>query len=150
VVLIDSDVFVLDLFYRQDPRSSVNRRLIDLSAPAKATTIFNVLEVCGVASFRKTAEEIKRLFQEFHQVYNLSILYPTGRAGDEDVVPRMVAGTFTRVLKKMDFSDALILATAESRGVSRIVTWNTKHFDGRTSLPVMTPEAFLDQEAGQE
>ena len=143
MVLIDSDVFVLDLFYPDDPRTAANSRFIDLEMPEVSTTIFNVLEVCGIASFSRTAEQVEALFHEFHQIYGLRILYPDWESPSAgDLVRRLVARTFDRILLKMDFSDALILSTAESAGGEVLVTWNIRHFEGRTSLRVVTPEAF--------
>jgi len=144
MVLIDSDVFILDLFYPTDTRAAVNRRFINLDITGRATTIFNVLEVCGIASFNKTAEDVRRLFSEFHQTYNLDVLYPNVLVlPSEDALKHLIAKTFTRILLKMNFNDALILATAESFNASTLVTWNVKHFEDRTSIQIMTPENFL-------
>ena len=44
----------------------------------------------------------------------------------------------------MNFNDALILATAESYGVSTLATWNVKHFEDRTAIKVQTPAEFLE------
>ena len=53
MILIDSDVFVLDLFYPTDVRTRANKRFLDLDIAGRVTTIFNVLEICGIASFNK-------------------------------------------------------------------------------------------------
>lgn len=144
MVLIDSDVFILDLFYPTDTRAAVNRRFINLDITGRATTIFNVLEVCGIASFNKTSEDVQRLFSEFHQTYNLDVLYPNVLVlPSEDAPKHLIAKTFTRILLKMNFNDALILATAESFNASTLVTWNVKHFEDRTSIQIITPEDFL-------
>jgi predicted nucleic acid-binding protein len=144
MVLIDSDVFILDLFYPADPRAGANRRFIDRDIPERATTIFNVLEVCGIASFNKSSEDLKRLFYEFHQTYNLNILYPDVLfPSAEDFLKHLVARAFARILLRMNFNDALILATAESFNAAALVTWNVKHFENRTSIQIVTPEDFL-------
>ena len=144
MVLVDTDVFVLDLFYPTDPRARTNRRFIDRAVPKRATTIFNVLEVCGIASFNKSADDVKRLFYEFHQTYDLDVLYPNAPSpSSEDFLKRLVAGTFARILLKMNFSDALILATAESFNATTLVTWNVKYFENRTAIRIVTPENFL-------
>lgn len=144
MILIDSDVFILDLFYPTDARTGANKQFLELDIAGRATTIFNVLEACGIASFNKSSEDIKQLFYAFHQTYNLDILYPKVMAPlPEDVLKHLVAMTFTRILLKMNFNDALILATAESFHVSTFVTWNIKHFETRTSIPITTPEDFV-------
>jgi len=43
----------------------------------------------------------------------------------------------------LNFQDALILAVAEEYNCTRFVTWNTKHFNGRTHLNVQTPKEVL-------
>jgi len=146
MVLIDSDVFILDLFYPKDRRARINKAFIELDRPDRATTIFNVLEICGIASFNKSPEEVKRLFYEFHQLYHLEILYPeVNLPSAEAFLKHLVASVFSKILFKMNFSDALILATAESFAISTFVTWNTKHFAGRASMQFATPKEFLGQ-----
>ena len=147
MILIDSDVFVLDLLYPTDTRIEATRRFLEdgvESGEERATTIFNVLEVCGIASFNRSSEDVMRLFQAFHQIYDLDVLYPkTSAPSSEDILTNLVARTFTRILRKMNFSDALILTTAESFGISTLVTWNVKHFEDRTTMQVITPGEFL-------
>ena len=144
MVLIDSDVFVLDLFYPNDERGPANKAFIELQQTDRATTIFNVLEVCGIASFNKSAEEIQKLFYAFHQTYGLRVLYPaTHYSSTQALLRSLVADVFARVLLKMNFNDALILATAEEHDVSTLVTWNVKHFAERTNINVSNPADFL-------
>ena len=107
MILVDSAVFVLDLFYPTDPRAPVNRAFLESDSLNIATTVFNVLEICGNASFNKTSEALERVF--------------------------------TKIRSKTNFSDALILATGEPFRPSTFVTWNVKHFAGRTSMRVATP-----------
>ena len=143
MVLVDSDIFVLDLFYPNDPRTQANKRFLRRRISGKATTVFNVLEVCGIASFNKSTEDLKRLFYAFHQVYNLDVLYPMARSPfSEDFIKQFVAGTFSRILRKMAFGDALILSTAESHKISTLVTWNVRHFENRAAIRVVTPEGL--------
>lgn len=49
--LLDSDIFVLDLRYPNDARQEANRSFLQRSGQRRATTIYNVLEVCGIMSF---------------------------------------------------------------------------------------------------
>ena len=146
MVLIDSDVFVLDLFYPNDHRAPVNKAFIESAQTNRATPVFNVLEVCGIASFNKSTEDLKKLFFAFHQTYGLQVLYPTVRQASAQVLLKdLVAEVFTYILLKMNFNDALILSTAEAHGVSTLVTWNVKHFAERTRINVTNPEEFLLQ-----
>lgn len=51
--------------------------------------------------------------------------------------------------KKLSFGDALILATIEAwiPQAACFVSWDARHFRGKTTLPVKTPKEFLEQEA---
>lgn len=144
MVLIDSDVFILDLFYPNDERASANKTFIDLEHIDRVTTIFNVLEVCGIASFNKSDEYLKKLFYAFHQTYNLQVLYPVAaQRSSQAFLKDLVADAFAHILYKMNFNDALILSTGEAHDVSALVTWNVKHFAERTRIKVLNPEEFL-------
>ena len=145
MVLIDSDIFILDLFYPKDPRAKINSAFLELDLAGRATTLFNLLEICGIASFNKSTAQVKRLFREFHQTYRLDILYPDlGWPSAEEFLEQLATRTFSRILLRMNFNDALILATAESYGVSTLATWNVKHFEDRTAIKVQTPAEFLE------
>ena len=52
MILIDSDVFSIDLLYQRDIRFAINRRFLDvIRGQSPATTVFNLMEVCGKTSF---------------------------------------------------------------------------------------------------
>ena len=146
MIVIDSDVFILDILYPVDPRTETNKGFLAQTRFARATTIFNVLEVCGLVSFNKTLEDLRDLFHRFHETYRLQILYPQfASPATEDVLQRLVTRTFTKIIQKMTFGDAVILATAESARAEMFVTWNIRHFEGRTTMQVLTPEVFLNR-----
>ena len=46
--LLDSDIFVLDLRFPNDPRYSTNKLFLEAREVQRATTIYNLLEVCGL------------------------------------------------------------------------------------------------------
>ena len=47
---------------------------------------------------------------------------------------------------RMGFADALAIEVAERTPDMRaFVTWNARHFAGKTHLPVMTPPQYLHQ-----
>ena len=45
--------------------------------------------------------------------------------------------------RKMTWGDAVLLKTAEDYEVEAIITWNKKHFEGRTTIEILTPEEYL-------
>ena len=48
-----------------------------------------------------------------------------------------------RVERGMRVGDAAVLWAAESNACDALITWNTKHFGGRTAINVQTPEEWL-------
>jgi len=113
------------------------------SAGGKATSIYNLLELCGIGSFALNTAELTKLFTTFHEQYDLRVLYPKIlRASPDDVIRYQIAKIFEKICLKMSYPDALILLIAEDHNCSDLVTWNTKHFDGRTHLAVKTPADF--------
>ena len=45
--------------------------------------------------------------------------------------------------RKMTWGDAVLLKTAEDYDVEAIITWNKRHFEGRTAIEILTPEEYL-------
>lgn len=85
MTFIDTDIFVIDKLFPNDDRYGINKAFLN-EAEEKFTSIFNLFELLGIASFNLNEVELMKLF----------------------------------------------------------VTWNTKHFNGRTHLSVQTPKEFLD------
>lgn len=54
----------------------------------------------------------------------------------------------TREMNIKDFEDALQIVSAENCGADVIVTRNTRDFTGKTTIPVVLPEDFLDRPPG--
>jgi len=147
MILSDSDVFLIDRIYIRDDRYEANRRFIEkLPELDAATSIYNLLEICGIAANVLSRSELEQLFYYFDELYGVQLIYPkdSGRTVEEyfrDFTEQM----FRLVSKKMKYPDAQILFIAEEYGVSHLVTWNTKDFKGRTYISVLTPQEFLEQ-----
>lgn len=140
--LLDSDIFILHLRYPNDSRSVSNKRLLEWEDGERATTIFNVLEVCGVLSFNLTSEALMKLYTEFGRRYQVTVLFPP-QIGNGTFLD-LVSGTVGKITQKMTYGDAQILWLAEQYArIERLITWNTKDFRGRTDLEVLTPEEWL-------
>ena len=80
--------------------------------------------------------------------YNLNVIWNTN--SKEKINPETWREIiYERPFQKMQtarmaFMDALILSTVEhTPDVECFVTWNAKHFKGKTSLTVLTPEEYL-------
>ncbi len=147
-MFIDTPIFAIDLLYPWDVNYQVNRRFIELQIRPRYTSIINVLETCGLASFNLTGRELDKLFYGFSHKYDVQILWPTGI---EDMSPTqairsIIAQIYSHITQKMSFADALILSIAESHGLSTFITWNKRHFEGKTAMQVFTPAEYLAEQ----
>ena len=151
MLLIDTDIFVIARRYPRDTNFQINAKFLGYlqqKTIGRATTIFNLFELCGILSFNLTKEQLRDFFVGFSAIYSLRILYPplenkTAAAAFDS----LLANTMRIIQEKVAFLDALILSTAESvPGVDAMITWNAKHFQGKTKLNVQTPLAFLRTE----
>jgi predicted nucleic acid-binding protein len=146
MVLLDSNIFILDRFFPRDSLYPQNRAFIEkLSSIAACISSFTLLEICGVASFRLSTDELSSWLFGFGAIYSVSIIDLHGlRIHDGEAWWSIfVAEVAANIAKKMTFGDAVLLREAEKYGAEAIVTWNTKDFARRTRLSVLTPTGFL-------
>jgi hypothetical protein len=153
MVAIDSDVFLIDCRYQRDPNYPVNRRFLDELAARqidRVTTLFNLLEICGVLTFNLNAAQLRAFYASFGQRYGIRILAPQlpERVGQR-MIELLAGRTLGVVMRRVSFGDALALLTVESHpDVDVFITWNARHFVGRTRLEVITPQEWLDRNVG--
>jgi len=144
MIFIDTDVFVIDKLFTNDDRYEINKEFLK-EAKERSTSIFNLFELLGIASFNLNEVELMKLFKGFEEVYGLRILYPsTAFISVNEFVEALFEETFQKIKLRMNFQDAMILMVAEQHHCTRFVTWNTKHFVDRTYLNVQTPKEFLE------
>lgn len=146
MILSDSDVFLIDRVYTHDNRYTVNRRFIEkLPELEGATSVYNLLEICGVAAEMLSRSELEQLFYYFDELYEVQIIYPKdSKRTVEQYFKDFVEKMFRLVSKRMKYPDAQILLIAEEYGVSHLGTWNKRDFEDRTRIPVLTPKEFLE------
>jgi hypothetical protein len=149
MVVIDSDVLLLAFAYPNDERQKVNRKFLETVQTAQpATTIYNVMEILGQLSFNLSAGQLEGWQDWLVNAYNLTIIW------DADSKEKIDPETWREIIyerpfqkmrtARMAFMDALILSSAEhAPNVEFFVTWNAKHFKGKTELSVLTPEEYL-------
>lgn len=144
MIFIDTDIFVIDKLFPNDDKYEINKAFLN-EAEERFTSIFNLFELLGIASFNLNEVELTKLFKGFGEVYGLKILYlSTAFISVNEFVEALFENVFQKIKMKMSFQDALILTVAEEHHCSRFVTWNTKHFIDRTYLNVQTPKEFLE------
>ncbi|PKO24200.1 MAG: hypothetical protein CVU38_00150 [Chloroflexi bacterium HGW-Chloroflexi-1] len=146
MVLLDTDIFVIDRFFQRDVRYPTNQALIDCLPRIDAGfSAFSLFELCGIASFRMSPAELRRWSYNFDEVYGVKVLEPKGI--DIMLAMSWFARFSYRVLgiyeRKMTWEDAVLLLTAEDYGAEAILTWNKRHFEGRTVIKVLTPDEYL-------
>src|SRR4051794_30967530 len=144
MVAVDSDVFLIDSRYRRDANFPANRRFLDELARGEvegATTLFNLLEICGVLSFNLNSTQLQGFYADFARHYRVRVLAPQlpERLGQR-MIDLLAGRTLGIMLRRVSFGDALTLLAVESNlDVTTFITWNARHFTDRTRLEVMTP-----------
>ena len=145
-VFVDTDVFVRKLRYPRDRNTEVNSRFLEKMKEGKAraaTSIFNVLEVCGILSYNLASENLLKLYTGFGEHFGVKIYFPADRDGN---LQYDYANIFRNIQTKQSMGDAEVSYIVErfSDLISAFVSWNAHHFDGKLSVPIMTPEEFLN------
>ena len=145
-LFIDTDIFVRDLRYRNDKNIKDNDLFLSLVKTKRIigfTSIYNLLELCGILSFNLSSESLLHLYLGFKKRYRLKqILF--GTYSDENLIIN-INTVFAQLLKKMSFGDALIAGCVEYHGdlIEAFVSWNAIHFENRLNIDVYTPSAVL-------
>ncbi len=145
MIFVDSNLFVIDLRYRDDVAYRVNRRALDRLArnTIGMTSILNVLEVCGILSFNLSAEALHSLYVHFARRYRVTLV--PGASYDMRLPAPTVHDVVAKMEKRMALKDAEIALVVEQHAatLSAFVSWNAKHFDGKLAVPALTPREWL-------
>lgn len=148
MVAVDTDVLVLAFAFHRDPRQEANARFLEMARDqTPVVTIYSVMELLGQLSFTLLAERLARWPSWLQDRYHLTVLLPPAQGEDAEAFfqRELVDQTLERMRQQpLPFLDALILGLVErAAGVDVFVTWNARHFRGKTALPVLTPAEFL-------
>jgi predicted nucleic acid-binding protein len=145
LILVDSNIFLIDRFFKRDNRFCENERFVKrLSRIDAYLSIFTLLELCGIASFNLSPDELRLWFFDFSTVYDVKILEPSfdrSISGGE-LFDTFLIHLFDEIEKKATLGDALILKEIKAHDIKTLVTWNKKHFEHRTGIEVLTPAEF--------
>jgi hypothetical protein len=149
VVVLDTDVLVLAYAFHRDARQEANTQFLDLArASQPAATIYSIMELLGKLSFNLSAERLSQWPLWLQARHGLSVLYPrtSGMTADTFFYQEFVDLPFAKMqAHQMPFLDALILNLIEAApDVDAFVTWNARHYQGKTTLRVLTPAEYLD------
>jgi len=151
-MFVDTPTFAIELLYPRDVTYAINHRFLEAQAGAIKTSIYNVLELCGIASYRLTRDELDKVFYAFEERFQVQVLHPQVA---DDIPSTLffddwIAQIYARITHKMHFADALILQVAESHDLSTFITWNKKHFENRTTMCILTPAEYLAEQSTEE
>ncbi len=146
MLAFDSDLLAILHIFKKDARFEATRQFFQrIKDQPKAITIFTLLELCGIVATSTGKEDASEIFHQYISSDNLVIIYPNLPARDAvEFWASVVSESFLRIERGMRLGDAAILWALETnREVDTFVTWNTKHFKGKTSLKILTPSEFL-------
>jgi hypothetical protein len=150
MVIIDSDVFLVEYRFRRDERAEINTLFLAAAREAApALTIYNLMEILGILSFNLSPARLMTWREWLKERYQLAILWPAVSYGTEQEFFEQIIyqQPFSRMIAQpTPFLDALVIDAAErTPGARAFVTWNARHFVDKIRLPVMTPAQYLNQ-----
>lgn len=110
MILLDTNIFVTDRFFRRDDRYGHNSQLISIFPQIEVGfSIFSLLELCGISSFNLSTLELRRWMYSFEEVYAVEILHP--RASREHSaqiwLSSFFASLFGMIERRATLGDAL-------------------------------------------
>lgn len=148
MVALDTDVLVLAYAFHRDARQADNAEFLARVQPlGPAVTIYTVMELLGKLSFSLPADRLAQWPSWLQDRWSLTILSPatSGREAGAFFQLELVERPLARMQRhKMAFLDSLILGLVEATPeVETFVTWNARHFQGKTHLAVRTPAEFV-------
>jgi predicted nucleic acid-binding protein len=147
LILIDTNIFVIDLRYKRDINYRVNQAFLSSVAQNGNgfTTIVNLLELCGILSFNLNGDQLLDLWSYFCDRYKVTVLPEPDLQSDFPVIE--IRRLFDMLSKKSSFGDALMMAVAEKylAFVATLVTWDNEHFKEKYTGKVLTPEEYISK-----
>lgn len=148
MVVIDTDVFTLAFAFHRDPRQKANSRFLDeVQSRAPAIVIYSVMELLGQLAFNLSAQQLSQWNSWLQDRFRLTVLYPQteGLPAPQFFQREFVVRPLQRMSRQpIPYVDGLILGVAEQvQDAEAFVTWNKRHYQGKTPLPVLTPADFI-------
>lgn len=149
MILLDSDVILIDQRYQNDPRYALNRQMIEFARTnsiALGITSQALLEVVGILSFNVSPAAVPSLPPVLVSHYGLTVR-PDFRA-HPDYANCTVSDLIAQMASQMALGDAVqaVQIARHASDVDCLLTWNARHFQGKVVVPVLTPEDWLRQQ----
>lgn len=150
LVLIDTNIFVIDLRYKRDTHYKVNRAFLGyISEKGNGfTTIINLLELCRILSFNLNEKQLLELWFYFQDRYGVVVLPVPSFETNFPVVE--IKGIFDLMKNRTPLGDALVLSVAKKHlpFITTMVSWDDSHFEDVFPGNVLSPEKFLKEIQG--
>jgi hypothetical protein len=149
MIAIDADVLAIYHIFKRDARFTETERFMQQSqGQARGVSIFGLLELCGLMATAQQPENARRLFAAYIAAPDMTTLYPhVDLSSSEQFWATQNAELLRRIMQRVRLGDAATIWTIESANSTVLVTWNAKHYQGKTSVLVQTPEQWLQANA---
>ena len=145
LVLIDTNIFVIDLRYRRDIHYDNNLTFLNGIAQKGVgfTTIVNLLELCGILSFNLNEKQLLELWCYFQDKYKVTVLPTPELSGNFPTIG--VQELFDVLKNRASLGDGLMRTVAAKYlpFVSTLITWDDEHFKGQFPGTVLTPKEYI-------
>jgi hypothetical protein len=148
VIVLDTDILIIDLQFQRDIRFADNRRLLDharLAALPMAITCQTLLEVVGKYSFHVRQSDISKLAAKVPIQYGVRVL--PDPSTNPEYASCTVGEVVAQMTQRMGLGDAVnaVQIAKFAAGATCLLTWNARHYQGKLVVPVQTPEEWLRQ-----
>lgn len=150
MILLDADLLLIDIRYPNDARFSVNRHCLDLLKPEQmeaGITQQALLEVVGVLSFNVSPAHVPRLIQLLPGQYGLQVI--PGVDEHTEYAGCQTGEVVDQIRLQMALGDAVQSAQIRkfTPDADCLLSWNARHFVGKSVVPALTPQDWLSQRA---
>jgi predicted nucleic acid-binding protein len=150
LVLVDTNIFVIDLRYKRDTNYEINRAFLDHIGEKRNgfTTIVNLLELCGILSFNLNEKQLIELWFYFQDRYGVVVLPVPSFETKFPVIE--IKEIFHLMKNRTYIGDALMISVAKKHlpFVTTMVSWDDLHFKNIFPGTVLTPEKLLKEIKG--
>ncbi len=147
MIAVDTDVLALRHILKRDERHTVTARLVEQAQESGCgVPIFSLLELCGLIATASESNQAIRLFEMYLASASTPLLYPPVELrSPHQFWAHQNAALLERIHRGLRLGDAAVLWAVEATGCDTLVTWNTRHYLGKTSVSVQTPESWLSE-----